>query len=177
MIRMLLLLCAGIYVTLQVGGQDRGQLRFGLMEAPDKPAPFTPVDAAVTTSVAAAPAPVAAEAAVMPVVFAPAQAAAVTPVVAEAAEARLQPEPAVQRVQAEVPVAAQADSGAAVMYVTGRSVNVRSGPSTRNAVVGRLTRGEAVTVVSDDGNGWARVRIEGDGIDGFMATSFLAESP
>ncbi len=33
MIRLLLLLCAGIFITLQVGGKDHGQMRFGLMDA------------------------------------------------------------------------------------------------------------------------------------------------
>jgi uncharacterized protein YgiM (DUF1202 family) len=62
------------------------------------------------------------------------------------------------------------------MYVSGRSVNVRGGPSTREAVVGRLTRGEAVTVVWVEDNGWARIRVEGDGIDGYMAMDFLTDT-
>ncbi len=161
MIRMLLLLCAGIFVTLQVGGQDRGQQRFGLMAAertPAAPAVVAPVvDEPVTRMAAAEAAP-----APMQVVFAPAQ-----PVISPAVQTE-------RVVQAETAAFVDSDE---VMYVTGRSVNVRSGPSTQNGVVGRLTRGEAVSVVSVEPNGWARVRIEGDGIDGFMSMSFLADAP
>ena len=61
------------------------------------------------------------------------------------------------------------------MYVAGRSVNVRGGPSTNNPVVGRLGRGEAVLVVWVEGNGWARVRVEGDGIDGYISAGLLTD--
>ena len=33
MFRLMALLCAGIYAVMLIGGQDRGQLRFGLMQA------------------------------------------------------------------------------------------------------------------------------------------------
>ncbi|MDR7123463.1 SH3 domain-containing protein [Pseudotabrizicola sp. 4114] len=153
MIRLLLLLCAGIFVTLQIVGQDRGQTRFGLM-ADDR----QPVRTPMVRVAEPAPVQAASGAGIVPAVFAPAQ-PLITPVA--------QP----KAVEAAVTVAED------VKYVTGRSVNVRSGPSTQNAVVGRLTRGEAVSVISDEGNGWARVRVEGDGIDGYMAISFLADAP
>ena len=164
MIRMLLLLCAGIFVTLQVGGQDRGQVRFGLMETARAPAPATTEADAPQMLMAAeastAPPP-------MQVVFAPAQ-----PVVSPAVTPAVIPQERV--LQAET--AAFVDSSE-VMYVTGRAVNVRSGPSTRDGVVGRVTRGEQVSVVSVETNGWARVRIEGDGVDGYMAMNFLSDAP
>jgi uncharacterized protein YgiM (DUF1202 family) len=43
-------------------------------------------------------------------------------------------------------------------------------------VAGRLTRGEAVTVVADAGDGWLRIRIEGDGLEGFVAARLLTET-
>ncbi|RGP38311.1 SH3 domain-containing protein [Pseudotabrizicola alkalilacus] len=156
MIRLLLLLCAGIFVTLQIGGQDRGQTRFGLMAAEKVPVPAPTVRVAETAPVQAS-----SGAGIVPVVFAPAQ-----PLIKPVAQPK-----------AVVPVEAAVTVAEDVKYVTGRSVNVRSGPSTQNAVVGRLTRGEAVSVISDEGNGWARVRVEGDGIDGYMAISFLADAP
>lgn len=166
MIRLLLLLCAVLFVTLQVGGQDRGQLRAGLREVESSPVQATiePVQTAET-----APVPAYAGAGIIPAVFAPAQ-PLITPAgqveaVPASAEADVSPD-------AMIPAPAEAD----VRYVTGRSVNVRSGPSTQNGVVGRLTRGEAVSVVWVEDNGWARVRIEGDGIDGYMAMSFLADA-
>lgn len=52
--------------------------------------------------------------------------------------------------------------------------NVRSGPSTGFGVVGRVGQGEEVEVVESAGNGWVRIRIQGDGIDGWMAERLLA---
>lgn len=62
-----------------------------------------------------------------------------------------------------------------IWHVTARSVNVRSGPCTDSPVVGRVTRGEAVSLVWMEDNGWARILIEGDGIAGYVSTDFLAE--
>ncbi len=61
--------------------------------------------------------------------------------------------------------------------VNARSINVRSGPSTNDAVIGRLVDGEAVLVVSYDTlvQGWNLVRIEGDGIEGYVASRLLTE--
>ena len=77
-----------------------------------------------------------------------------------------------------VTAAATAPAPAAeLFYVTARSVNVRSGPSTGDAVIDTLARGEAVSVIWVEDNGWARIRVEGDGIDGYMSMSFLADTP
>ncbi|MFN4155509.1 MAG: SH3 domain-containing protein [Paracoccaceae bacterium] len=167
MIRLLLLLCAGIFVTLQIGGQDRGQMRFGLIGAEPAPVRIAPTTVESPAPPLAESAPlqaaggVQAAGGIVPVVFAPAQ-----PLITPVAQTQT-----VVRVEG-VTFSANDD----VRYVTGRSVNVRSGPSTQDAVVGRLSRGEAVRVVSVEDSGWARVRIEGDGIDGFMSLSFLADA-
>ncbi len=60
-----------------------------------------------------------------------------------------------------------------IWYVDGNSVNVRAGPSTDDAVIGKLSRGEATLLVSREGEDWARIRIEGDGIEGYVAVRFL----
>lgn len=54
------------------------------------------------------------------------------------------------------------------------SANVRGGPSTGHGVIGRVVLGEEVEVVESAGNGWVRVRIQGDGIDGWVAERLLA---
>jgi len=162
MIRLLLLLCAGIFVTLQIAGEDRGQLRFGLQEAAEaeRLAQSLPVAATPRAGAdqVAPPAPDTADV-VTQVAFTP-QRPVVTPVAAP-----------------ETPAQPAAVAPDAVKYVTGRSVNVRSGPSTADGVVGKLTRGEAVTVVWIEENGWARIRLEGDGLDGYMSMDFLADAP
>lgn len=64
-------------------------------------------------------------------------------------------------------------AGADLREVTANRVNVRSGPSTSNAVLDQVTHAEIVRVVSDAGNGWVRIIIEGDGVEGFISAKFL----
>lgn len=54
-------------------------------------------------------------------------------------------------------------------YVTGDRVNLRSGPGTTYAVVGKLFDGDAIAVLDDRGDGWIRIRTESDGREGWMA--------
>jgi uncharacterized protein YgiM (DUF1202 family) len=169
MLRLLLLLFAGIFVTLQIGGEDRGQKRFGLLQAEKEaamiasataePAPAAPAEPVTRIAHDRSDLPQADGVKVVPVVF-----ATPGPLVS----------PVVPKTQSPAEKTAAAPEGE-VMYVVGRSVNVRSGPSTRNAVVGKLTRGEAVTVVSRENGRWARIRVEGDGIDGYMSADFLTD--
>ena len=66
--------------------------------------------------------------------------------------------------------------GGYIAYVAGSSVNVRSGPSAESEAVARLARGEAVLVLPSDTPGWSMIRIEGDGVEGYVASRFLAQS-
>ena len=152
MIRLTLLLCGGLFVVMLIGGRDHGQQRFGLMVPPAAPV------AVVAKVEPKAAAPVQPEADVA--VFAPAEPVMATPVALETT-------PAVQTA---------ADTGK-VLFVGSRSVNVRSGPGTDFEVVGRLARGEAVLVVADgEGpDGWSLIRIEGDGVEGYVASRLLTE--
>ena len=69
------------------------------------------------------------------------------------------------------------EPGLPVQYVTAARVNMRAGPGTENPVVGQIVFAEAVSVVTVLANGWAEVRIEGDGGTGFVAARFLADAP
>lgn len=168
MIRLTILLCAVLFLSLKFAGEDRGQMRLGLIEG-EKEAALQSAKAKTVVAVAEtakapeqeATPPANANTGVVTIAFSPNQ-----PLVA--------PKPAAPA--STTPVAAKTRAEGEVKYVSGRSVNVRGGPSTQDAVVGRLTRGEAVTVVWVEDNGWARVRVEGDGIDGFMAMDFLKDS-
>lgn len=82
-------------------------------------------------------------------------------------------DPAAQQPAAK-PAAETAAAPAGILWVSANSVNVREGPGTDFGVAGRLTRGEAVTVVGDAGDGWLRIRIEGDGLEGFVASRLLS---
>jgi hypothetical protein len=156
MFRLLSLLCGSIFLVLLIGGEDRGQMRFGLMEhyAPPEPVPMVVAE----VEAAALPAP--------DVVLAAYPLPAPEPVAL----------PAVV-VVAPVPETAAADPvpEPEVRFVNANAINVRQGPSTNDPVIGRLTRSEAVTVVSDNGDGWVLVRLEGDGVEGYVAGRLLTD--
>ena len=57
--------------------------------------------------------------------------------------------------------------------MTAEAVNVRAGPSTGHGIEGRITQGDIVEVLALDPSGWARIRIEGDGVEGWVASRFL----
>ena len=71
---------------------------------------------------------------------------------------------------------AEAAPAAQILFVTGDRVNLRSGPSTSNDVVGSVTRGQAVELVEYESNGWAQIRVEGFAVPVFMSGDFLSET-
>ena len=157
MIRLLLLLSVSMFLTLLIGGQDHGQQRFGLRDAPvpgDAVAKAEPAPVVVEPS---APAVIAARYEPVPVAAPPPP-----PAVAE-----LPPEPLTETQPVPEPLAFR--------YVSATAVNVRQGPSTNDSVIGRLTRGEAVSVVGEVVEGWVQIRIEGDGIEGYVAARLLTD--
>jgi uncharacterized protein YgiM (DUF1202 family) len=175
MLRLTFLLCVALFLTLLIGGQDRGQLRPGLAPA-QKEAAVRQERAAALALAEAAPRPVAdiveAAFAEQPVeVVAP---AVVEPVVAEPAPTDAAQVEATLTSESNGPVAA--DPSTKVVYVTASAVNVREGPGTNYAVLGRLTRGETATLVWSDDTGWSRIRIEGDGMEGFIASSYVSSA-
>ncbi|NIY79052.1 SH3 domain-containing protein [Celeribacter sp. HF31] len=75
------------------------------------------------------------------------------------------------------PVMAPAETATDMILreVTASRVNVRSGPSTANPVMGQVVRTEIVRVISPEENGWVKISVEGDGVEGYMAARFLAD--
>jgi hypothetical protein len=59
--------------------------------------------------------------------------------------------------------------------VDANRLNVRQGPSTTDGVVGQITRGEIVAVLEETSDGWSLISIEGDGIQGWVASRFLVQ--
>ena len=162
MIRLVLLLCGGLYVSALVLGADHGQKRYGLMQADAHP--VVPI-----ASTAAAGA--------KPVVFIPAQ-----PVRQVVAAPALAPEAQAQLQTVALDITSQADplptpdiSGGLLYSVAAAQANVRQGPGRSFAVVGSLTKGEQVLVVLEAQPiaGWSHIRIEGDGIEGYISTKLL----
>lgn len=171
MIRLTLLLCAGLFAALQFGGEDRGQVRFGLVAQPKavetvaiaaEASPAVMVDA--STHLAAQPVVIHQQVVISDISnasFVPEKPVMVAPAVPEQDLTNAATTPKVDR----------------IMKVNANSANVRGGPGTDYSVMGKLTRGEAVMVVADaeTPEGWSHIRIEGDGIDGFIATRLLTE--
>jgi hypothetical protein len=73
------------------------------------------------------------------------------------------------------PVAEPVDD-AIVLYVTGRRVNLRAGPSTGAAVVGSVVRGQEVRLVDFEAKGWAQIRVTDLDQPVFMSGDFLSDS-
>lgn len=155
MLRLILLLCAALFAVMLVGGRDYGQLRPGLAALQNDPVP-----AQASTEPAVAPVqPLVTQASFTPEPEAQPEMPLILPLVS----------PAATQTEAPAPT-----SGGEIRYITARSVNVREGPSTEFPVVGKLTRGEAALVIWTEDNGWARILIEGDGVEGFISGEFLA---
>ncbi|QYK41478.1 MAG: SH3 domain-containing protein [Paracoccaceae bacterium] len=162
MVRLLSLLAAAMFLVLLIGGRDHGQARFGLAGhyAPEAYAdlpPARPAPAAVPAARAPEPAPGRLAASLTPASFTPATPPAATPPAAAPAATAPTADPLPLR------------------YVSANAVNVRQGPSTTEPVIGRLTRNEAVTVVENPENGWVLIKIEGDGIQGYVAERLLSK--
>jgi hypothetical protein len=186
MLRLTLILCIGLFAALMIAGEDRGQLRPGLADAAataplaaaESPEPADPVEP--LTVVDAAPAPAAPR-------TQPAEVVAAAP----------EPEPYVEPAREVVTVLeepvfslaasgnetvaaaepepeALADGAGTIWYVVANSVNVRAGPSTDAEVLGKLGTGEATLLVQSVDDEWARIVIQGDGVEGFIAKRYLS---
>jgi hypothetical protein len=179
MFKLTALLCAAMFGVFLIAGEDRGQLRPGLANAArvaaETPAPVAEPAPVVVAAAPADPQPAADVAPVQtPVTVEP----VTTPETETAIEdtvfslANYGDNP-----PADQTATAASDNVGNVGYVDAEEVNVRQGPGTDNPVLTRLNRGEAVTIVATDANGWARIRIEGDGIEGFMSMDYLSSTP
>lgn len=174
MFKLVSLLAAGMFLTLLIGGKDYGQTRQGL----------------IGVTIAPEERPVVREAAVVaPIVppkvdvklanFTPISVQTPPPVLKSGSSVIAGPFVIVGEAKVEAvakAVAEQTSDALPVMFVSSNAVNVRQGPSTDYEVVGRLTRAEAVTVVSPEQDGWVRIAIEGDGLEGFIAARLLTNT-
>lgn len=203
MLRLTLLLCLGIFVALMTLGQDRGQLRPGLALAQSE-GRLDEVWAAAEAKARPAPVPVAkpapALAALAPEPAAPAPVAPPAPAIKPAVEvepgreivaaveepifslASFGNEPVPGETGAPLPEAAAPEAAAlgdeSIRYVTASSVNVRADPSTDAEVLGKLANGEAALMVQEVDGEWARIIIQGDGLEGYVALRYLSpEAP
>ncbi|WP_149589340.1 SH3 domain-containing protein [Tabrizicola flagellatus] len=206
MLRLTLILCAGLYAALMIAGEDRGQLRPGLAAAAARMAAADGVSGS-ESGPSASPAETLTVVSAEPVAKTEPQASA-APVVARAEPRPAAPAPYVEPAREvvtrleepifslaslgneAVPAAADAQPAAeaapevadggmgTIWYVVANSVNVRAEPSTEADILGRLGSGEAALLVQQVDADWARIVIQGDGVEGYVAMRYLSpEAP
>ena len=196
MLRLTLFLCIGMFAALLIAGEDRGQLRPGLAQAVAEGRPIKVREPAQMKAPEAAVAE-------LDVVAAPEPLPPTTPKPEAVAAADPAPAPYVEPTRdlvevVEEPVftlstlgnelvpgeaGAPIDRGTepapvdgttgTIWYVTANSVNVRAEPSTEAEVVGKLGNGEAALLVTTVDGEWARIVIQGDGMEGYVAMRYL----
>jgi uncharacterized protein YgiM (DUF1202 family) len=170
MIRLVLALLATLFVTFMIAGADRGQVRYGLMATGSTP---VVADTISPESISSSTQDVPVED-VVDAVYVPVE------TLIDIAET---PSDEPTEVLAEAPVAEEpapiVDADKLLLFVSVETANVREGPGKDFNVVDKLTRGEAVTVVSasEDPDGWTLIRIEGDGLEGYISTPLLSDQP
>ena len=62
-----------------------------------------------------------------------------------------------------------------VRFVAASRLNVRAGPSTNNDVIDQILLNDAVQVLTEPVDGWVLIRIEGDGVEGYVANRLLQD--
>jgi uncharacterized protein YgiM (DUF1202 family) len=189
MLRLLILFGITFYGVMIVFGEDQGQLRAGLRDAP------------MATGPAAAPVVVADSAEAQPAapsVAVPDQAQRILPMPQDNAATQPSPMPtAVELAEqallqtASIPIEIATDTvtetvtetvtgtdlpaTATLRWVAVESANVRAQPGRYGAIAGRVERNDVVQVLWMEDNGWARIRMEGDGADGFVFGDLLTD--
>lgn len=166
MFRYLLFFGAAFYLALLIGGEDRGQQRMGLAGAYDAP----PAPALPATTLSSEDADRTALQSASASTRAPVDALRILPA---------PDRPIVQQVSlTTTPDSAEPETPDPMLRtVTADAANVRADASRNAPVIGRVEQGEVVRLVGQVGD-WVHIRIEGDGIDGFVHRRLLSsEAP
>ena len=166
MFRYLVFFGAAFYLTLLIGGEDRGQQRMGLTGAydmalaPALPAPEPETQPDTETQTASAPSAPSDTLRILP---APEQ-ATIQPASLTSTEA----EPAFNDFN---------NPTVTLRFITAEAANVRDAASRTGSVIDSVQRGEIVQVVEEVGD-WVHIRVEGDGLDGFVHRRLIStEAP
>ena len=180
MIRLTLILTAGIVGSMLIFGDDQGHAaRDTIAETVLVPAKATDPVIAAEPDTATAPDSKATD---LPAVAKRAPTSSGLTAVQHAGllvfEARDAPRGFVAAKQADTetpaPMSAPTPVTENLHYVTGNRVNLRSGPSTGDGVVAQLLRGARAELLAEAGDGWVQIRDIESGNSGFMAARFLA---
>lgn len=170
-IRLILITAALIWLMMFYFGRDEGLPENRLGRAPT---PAVLAEAPAPDAPPAAPKPAEAPEPVTPAPPSQPIATPETAPVEPAVNDPVAPEPVAE--QKPQPVAEPEPAPEAVLYVTGRTVNVRAGPSTTFEAIASLTRGAAVVDLGDAGEGWHQILLDSGEI-GYMSGDFLSPDP
>jgi hypothetical protein len=163
MLRLVLVLCCGLFAAMLIAGRDHGQVRFGLVSAAQSdPAP-RPV-AAFAPIIKAAPTPETVAVRADPV---PSETAQITP------DAPVE----VTQVAATSSDQAEAAPAGKPMKINASSLKVRVKPGKDFTVIARLRRGALVQLIQNDAEneGWSLISIGDSGLQGYVQTKYLHE--
>lgn len=180
-----------MYAFLMIAGTDDGQQRAGLRAVPEEDqtqairvsAPVTDEQALVTAATELVPMLPAPPIRVMPpkpetapVLQAETPAAQGAPAAQDALVQTLLDQSSATAAMTFAPMHdAPSAEGTTLRWVAVERANVRAEANKSAPVTARIDQGEAVAVLWTDPSGWARVRIEGDGIDGYVHESLLTD--
>ncbi len=159
-----------LYAGLMIAGTDDGQKRAGLRDMP----PEVIQTATVAPPPAETPLITATVAELVPMLPAPPPIRVLPPPTTQA-EAPAAQDELVQAMLVQPDEAAAPSDAENLRWIAVERANVRADASKNAPVTARLDQGEAVAVLWTDPSGWARVRIEGDGIDGYVHQSLLTD--
>jgi hypothetical protein len=154
MFRYLVFFGFAFYLALLIGGEDRGQQRMGLTGAYDVALAPTP------------PAPAPEAETVVQAATAPSTPSDTLRILPAPERATIQPA-SLTSTTAEPAFNDFNNPTVTLRYITADAANVRDAASRTGSVIDRVERGEIVQLVEEVGD-WVHIRIEGDGIDGFV---------
>jgi len=181
MFKMSFITLACLYLVLLIGGRAPEESGVAVTSAHQEPVQFSSLEISNGPAIKPnAESQVVLASAGGPAVITPA--AIATPALAETSDAL--PPPTIQPVRlAPMPGPAlkpspeyrqpkESVATGNIWAVNTRLLNVRSGPSTSNEIVDRLSNGEQVLVTAER-DGWVQIRIEGDGTNGWVSKRLL----
>ncbi|EPX76920.1 SH3 domain-containing protein [Litoreibacter arenae] len=160
-------LCAGLYLILLTMGEPSPE---------ELAARESRAERHVTRSASVvSDAPVVAEVEEPEVVAAPAVVETIESPVLVSATTDTTPPAAPEPVAAQT-IAAPAPAATDIRRVTGRRVNLRAGPSTTTAILGRAVRDDTAEVIELLPSGWAKVYILDTGLEAYISAQFLSDA-
>lgn len=181
MLKWVIGLCAAMYLVLLTFGEQTPEelaareLRENQQAARLAATPLTTPEVVETANVEITPEPMQSPAVpVSQAIDSPALVSASTETTTPAAPATVETVAIATSPEVESQQASTTTNTNEIWRVTARAVNLRAGPSTGDAVVGRASQNDSAEIIELLPSGWAKVYILETGIEAYMSAQFLA---